>query len=262
MLNNCPGGKGNKIRSLLVILSVALALIAPYGCGGGGGDGANVITLSGEVVDPVSSGTEIPVGGATVSLYLASDSSLVRSTTTSAIGTFSISIPTNTEMYLKMSKTGYASVNSRVGSLDQNITDAWFIILPTNNQMFIDLANIMSGENEAAWNGTLQSYGYVVMEVSDDTANNGAGFEITNSTPHMITVQYATNNSGLDYTTTPPTVSGVTAGPTMVGSIDGTTQAPGRYSFMGTVSGATLWESQIDAFLIQGEVTFFSWDIL
>lgn len=264
MLNNCTVGNGKKIRNLTVILSLALALAAPFGCGGGGGGGESSITLAGIVFDPVSSVTEEPVGDVTVGLYRASDSTLIRSTITNSLtGAFSISIPINTEMYLKTSKGGYVSVNSRVGSLDQNIIDAWLLILPENNQMVVDLANIMSGESEPAWNSTLQSYGYVLMEATDNNDNDVAGFEISSSSPNMITIQYATNDAAQDYTTTPPTIFRTTAeGPMMVGSIDGTTQAAGRYAFAGTVSGGSLWETSIDAFLVQGEITFFVWDVL
>jgi hypothetical protein len=40
------------------------------------------------------------------------------------------------------------------------------------------------------------------------------------------------------------------------------TQTAGRYSFAGTVSGGTLYETTIDAYLVQGEITFIVWDVL
>lgn len=258
-------------QRFIAVASAALLMLSFAACGGGGGgngDGTTTVTLSGTVYDPVSGESPVPVGGALVGVYRFDDSTLLDSTTSAATGetgSFILDVPTDVEIYLKAQKTGYINGNTRAGILTADDSGAEIIVLPTDSPMLLEVANRLYNKNEPSWDSTLQEAGYLVMEAEDSGGDDLVGLSVMGD--NLI------SSSPLEavYCSNLPDGSGtfISSGPTvarsnsnhlpMMGAAVNTPAGFGPYTLTGSLSGGVLDETDIDALLIPGELTFFTW---
>jgi len=256
-------------QRFIAVASAVLLMFSFAACGGGGGgNGTTTVSLSGIVYNPVTDPDPTPVGGAMVGAYRFDDSTLIDSTTTAATGatgTFSLDVPKNVEIYLKAQKSGFISGNTRAGTLSSDETDVEVIILPEDNEVVLDVANRLYNKNESSWDSTLQQAGYIVMdaEAADESDLEGltvTGENVDSASP--LEVVYSSNlpdGSGT-FISAPPTVArSDTNNLPLMGASANTAAGFGPYTLTGNLSVGTLDEAQIDAPLIQGEITYFTW---
>jgi hypothetical protein len=190
-------------RTLLgLLLASILALLAACGGGGGGGGGAAPVastTISGAAVKG-------PVGGATVTARAANNGTILGTTTTSPLGSYSLSISYNGDVVLEITGGSYldeatgmtttltrltAIINANGGSQTVNVT-------PLTYLAYTYAGNTSAGFNTALSNlatqfglgsanllttlpvvtGTTNAYGQVLRAISQYVNNQGGSYDL------------------------------------------------------------------------------------
>jgi len=257
-------------QTIIAIISAGLLLFTFTACGGGGGNGDGTATgsLYGIVYDPTSGDSPVPVGGALVGAYRLDDSTLIDSTTsaaTGATGGFVLDVPQDVEIYLKAQKSGYVSGNTRAGTLTSEVGEIDVFVFPNDSDAVREVANRLYNKNEPSWDSTLEQAGYLVMDAATPSEDDLPGLTVTgenmdSSSP--LELMYGSNlpdGSGTFISSPPTVVRADTNDLPMMGASVNTEAGFGPYALTGSLPEGTLEESQIDAPVIQGEITYFIW---
>jgi hypothetical protein len=214
-----------------------------------GGGGGETVTITGTVVD--ENGT--PVAATTVKVKKGSDDEVLTTTTSGVDGTFSVSFARGVEVYVNMTKTGYAPSNTEMAVVDQDYTDT------ADNQLLIiaeSTVGMLAGliDGSADWSAA-QANAWFALDIYMDNEDDVPGITVTAAPSTGITMGY--NNCGGSYDMTAPTADPVCtdrAGPMLLGKLAGGSGDNVTFTASGTaVTGS---ENSAKLPLRAGEVTY------
>lgn len=220
--------------------------IALTNCSGGGGDGGGGgLTISGIVNDPTGP-SPVPVAGVNVSMRK-TDKSVVAAATTAADGSFTLkNVPAAMELYTNLSKATYASRNTEIVSLTNNVSGAIVNIYPET--MVKGIADELNGSpGGASWSNPFYTgMSWFAVSVWSEVSNTLVSGVTVNVAPGGPTILY--NDGSNVYSPTGPTVSS-----TNMPQTGGYYSSEGVYTFTLTKSTNT---HTMKLPLVKGELTY------
>jgi len=203
------------------------------------------LTISGVVNDPTGS-SPVPVASATVTVRK-TDNSAVAATTTGADGSFTLTnVPASTDVYVNISKATYASRNTEIISITDNVLGAIVNIYPET--MVKSIADALTGSSGGgSWSDPFYTgMSWFAVSVWSEVSNTLVSGITVNVAPSGPAILY--NNGSNVYSPVGPTV--VT---TNMPQIGGYHSSEGVYTFTLTKSTNT---HTIKLPLVKGELTY------
>jgi hypothetical protein len=217
------------------------------GCGGGGsgnGSSSGGITIRGKVIE-TSDPSWAPIANVTVTLRDSNNVSLFT-TTSGSDGSYVVNnVPDSTDVYINVSKAGYASINSQIFNTTSNLSGD-LLIMPTSVAKYMVDA-FYGSEGGASWSAPFYaSKSWFGMELFDDLGNEIPNITVTADSAGP-TIKY---NNGSDVFTTATSTSSSQYAPL----IGGYSASSGYYTL--SFDGFTLQTLKLP--MVQGEITFCS----
>jgi mono/diheme cytochrome c family protein len=201
-----------KDKAVYLLAGTMGFLLNLTGCGGGGGDAAQVddviddviveefVTISGKITNLNDAGEpDVQVEG----VYTTPGGTLNPTENTDSNGNFSLSVLKNDPVFLQATKSGFVTLNSQKAALNTNVTGL-DIGLPTESQAqdVIDIAFTTMP--------VLQNHAWLVVDIEDSNGDGVSGqtISISNATAADMVYTECDGTDGGATSTTGPCPSG------------------------------------------------------